>query len=404
MYIMNRCMRHVYGRMIRYNRGMRYIAIGTIIYATYNNNRVVLDSGEEGKTDSMTIKQDNFKRYLNKDTIGADIDDFGKILEGGADFDYTQDYLIVINPHIYNDNFLEEIQGAVSDNISTNQNIRLFYIDTHSLLPESQAKLEEIITGSKIPEETLFLIKRANQKKFDFLTFDTYFQNSKFLLNYFESLKTITDKNKEVFMKYVSTGLKPDQLFVIGLLDTSSPDIRDKMITKLRNVKLENPALNSESIGIVGGEADLSSWLTGGVAGDVVLVQSADRSRVVSEGTIDKTSHLVSVVKGGVWMDSEALGREIAEAYYRSNPFYHKDMIESSSALYHVKVRIDANKQTKKLERELHEKVNQIRARLRETDAAFGDKVVFTLEKTRMKDEQPEVLVSDLRRLDLRTM
>ena len=357
-----------------------------------------------GEMRFQEAEDSRYQVYFSPEAIGFEIKDFKDVLESGEEIQLDGDYLVFLDPFIFNENFLREVQQIVLSAMQTAPKLKVYVLSKSSLTPEQAEKLQTLTLGQPIPKETLFIMKRAQQTSFDCLSFDTYFQNNAYLNSYFEALKLITAKNYSTFKTYIDGKLKKDQLFVIGVLSPENPDLRAKQILRLRNMKIENPSLNSENIGLVGADVSLEDWAQGVAPGDLLLLQPAHYSKIVGPSDIDRKSHFFTVVKQGVSLPSDDLSLAIAKAYGSTNIFFHPDMLEASAATFLVKIRVDLNRQTGRSLKELHHKVRSYRRALEKLEPAIAASTVFLLDRVALKDDGYEVLVSDVKRGDMKTM
>ena len=376
------------------------------------------------KEASFMEEESKFAKYFTAEALGFPIEDFAeRLAEGKVDND--KDIIVFLEPYLYNEKFLQEVQMLLMTAKGNFSKLAVYYLSTDKLEPEQKARVKEWLGGKEIPPETLFLLRRNKQKTFDMLSFSKYFNNQMYLQGYFEKLKLLSEKNAEVFKKFLDERIQNDQLFIVGILDPQNEELRNEQMTKLKTLKLEYPSLNNDNYGIVGSEIDISHWAPNTKPGDIVVVQGKHYSKIFEEpkesseqpsqneeiskvdayqekGLSQVPKSFFKVIPQGISLKGEEFMESMAQVYQESNVFFTPEMLESLPAPYLVKMRVDVNKQSAKSMRAIYNRIRTIRDCIK--DSPLGNKVLFVLEKMSMPGKEVEMIVQDVKRADFRMM
>lgn len=362
-------------------------------------------TAQQGEEQDSPEKYSKFKDYFDPARSPFNMTDCKDDLMAGK-LEIDKDTLIFLEPYLYNENFLATVHEVVSRAVAADSDLKVYYLSLSQLNADERDKLNSML-NTNLSQETLFLLRRAGNEKFDPLFFNTYFQNSKFVDVYFEKLRSITDKNLDRFMGVLKNKLYPDQVFILAMLDKDEETRRDQ-IDRLRRLKIDNSSLNSASVGIL---AISNDWLRDRPmkSGDMAILQSRHYTRQMTDLALNEDRSLigdgfmVTTIPGGI--SSADIGKRIADTYYATNTFYHSEMIEQSDAKYIVKSKIDYNAMSQSDIRKSVERMQSYKACLRDKLPNIYDATVFLTEAGKVTDDESEELtVVDTARSDMKLM
>ena len=388
---------------IRYvKNGTSMKVAGTMLVASMLHTHLNARLTDDHESIDLTS---NFKHYFDAKRSGFDMVDCKDDLLNGRLGD-DKDALILVEPFIYNEKFLTTIHEIVSRATSMDGDLKVYYLTLSELTPDERDKLNSMLS-TNMTEETLFLLRRAGNLKFDPLFFSKYFRDTKYVETYFEKLKLITDKNRSKLMGMLDSRLFPDQIFIVAMLDEDESN-RRQQIDRLKQLKTDSAVLNSASVGVV---AIANDWLRGKPmkSGDLAILQSRHYTRELSKEVSGEDrsfladGYMVTTVPGGI--DCPDVGKSIADTYYATNVFYHAEMIENTEAKYLVKCKVDRNTMSLSSIRKTVERMRTYRACLRDKNPELYASTVFLMESGAVNGgEDEELMVTDVSRSDIRTM